>query len=136
MIGWWNAEDTATVPLVAWDLGEYSTAAGLAIIDAELEPRTPVGSSDDDEEEDDDGREYEERTKGDTTAGNGYSQSSAQTASEWTRVTGSTVRGPRFSSASGKSASTGVRNKGSANGHGGAAGTGNKKGGSGGRVGR
>lgn len=24
-IGWRNAEDTATVPLVAWDLGDYST---------------------------------------------------------------------------------------------------------------
>lgn len=81
-IGWWNAEDTATVPLVAWDLGDYSTAAGLAIIEAELEPRTPAGSSDDDDEEEDDGRDYEARTNRGNTAGmsippvrNGNSQS-------------------------------------------------------------
>ena len=140
-IGWWNAEEAATVPLIAWDLGDYSnkqtnTAAGLAIIDAELEPRTPAGSSDDDEEEGDDEQAYERRTNGGNTAGNSNSQSGARTASEWTRVAGSAVRGPRFLSASGKTASTGVKSKGSSHGHGGAAGTGSKKGGGSGRVGR
>eukprot|EP00729_Bicosta_minor_P019526 gene19526-12310_t len=40
-----------------------------SIIEAELEPRTPAGSSDDDDEEEDDGRDYEARTNRGNNAG-------------------------------------------------------------------